>query len=98
MALLGSVHAADRYKFRTSPLRNVALQPAFFHNGAFTRLKDAIRYHLDAPTFARSYNPAAADVAQRPEVSPRSDRASCLRGLTLVSWIHPICPWKSSKT
>ena len=25
---------ADRYKFRTSPLRNVALQPAFFHNGA----------------------------------------------------------------
>ena len=29
----------DRYKFRTSPLRNVALQPAFFHNGAFTKLK-----------------------------------------------------------
>jgi cytochrome c peroxidase len=27
---------ADRYKFRTSPLRNVAVQPAFFHNGAFT--------------------------------------------------------------
>jgi cytochrome c peroxidase len=28
---------ADRYKFRSSPLRNVALQPAFFHDGAFTR-------------------------------------------------------------
>src|SRR5262249_20954167 len=26
---------ADRYKFRTSPLRNVALQPTFMHNGAF---------------------------------------------------------------
>ena len=26
----------DRYKFRTSPIRNVALQPAFIHNGAFT--------------------------------------------------------------
>ncbi|HEY0672899.1 MAG TPA: cytochrome c peroxidase [Longimicrobiales bacterium] len=38
----------DRYAFRTSPLRNVALQPAFMHNGAFTRLEDAIRYHLDA--------------------------------------------------
>ena len=25
--------AADRYKFRSSPLRNAALQPAFFHNG-----------------------------------------------------------------
>ena len=56
-------NAADRYKFRTSPLRNVALQPAFFHNGAFTRLKDAIRYHLDAPAFARRYDPAAAGVA-----------------------------------
>jgi cytochrome c peroxidase len=53
----------DRYKFRTSPLRNVALQPAFFHNGAFTRLKDAMRYHLDAPAFARRYDPAAAGVA-----------------------------------
>ena len=38
---------ADRYEFRTSPLRNVALQPAFFHNGAFTRLEDAIAHHLD---------------------------------------------------
>ena len=26
--------SADRYKFRTSPLRNVALQPAFSRNGA----------------------------------------------------------------
>ncbi len=39
---------ADRYAFRTSPLRNLALQPAFFHNGAFTDLEDALRYHLDA--------------------------------------------------
>jgi cytochrome c peroxidase len=38
----------DRYAFRTTPLRNVALQPAFGHNGAFVRLEEAIRYHLDA--------------------------------------------------
>jgi cytochrome c peroxidase len=37
----------DRYKFRTAPLRNLALQPAFFHNGAFTRLRDAVEFHLD---------------------------------------------------
>ena len=48
---------ADRYKFRTSPLRNVALQPFFMHNGAFTRLEDAIRHHLDIFTSARSYTP-----------------------------------------
>jgi cytochrome c peroxidase len=54
---------ADRYKFRTSPLRNAALQPAFFHNGAFTRLEDAIRHHLDVYASARNYDPAAARVA-----------------------------------
>ena len=53
----------DRYAFRTSPLRNLALQPAFFHNGCFTRLEDAVRYHLDAIGSAPSYNPVAAGVS-----------------------------------
>ena len=55
---------ADRYAFRTSPLRNVALQPAFMHNGAFVRLEDAIRYHLDPTGQAGSYTPdrLAADL------------------------------------
>jgi cytochrome c peroxidase len=53
---------ADRYKFRTSPLRNVALQTSFFHNGAFTRLRDAIVHHLDVESSARSYDPVAAGV------------------------------------
>jgi cytochrome c peroxidase len=50
--------SADRYAFRTSPLRNVAVQPTFMHNGAFTRLEDAIRYHLDAVEGAKTYTPA----------------------------------------
>ena len=49
--------AADRYAFRTSPLRNVALQPAFMHNGAFLRLEDAIRHHLDVVASATNYSP-----------------------------------------
>jgi len=53
----------DRYKFRTSPLRNVAMQPTFFHNGAFTRLEDAIRHHLDVVASVNSYNPTTAGVA-----------------------------------
>ena len=51
-----TANAADRYKFRTSPLRNAALQAAFFHNGSFTRLADAIRHHLDVFSSALSYN------------------------------------------
>jgi cytochrome c peroxidase len=55
---------ADRYAFRTSPLRNVALQPAFMHNGAFVGLEDAIRHHLDPVASATSYSSArlAADL------------------------------------
>jgi cytochrome c peroxidase len=56
--------ASDRYKFRTSPLRNVALQPAFFHNGAFTRLEDAVRHHLDVVASARGYDPRRAGVGK----------------------------------
>jgi len=53
---------ADRYRFRTSPLRNVAVQPAFFHNGAFTRLEDAVRHHLNVVESASGYSAAAAGV------------------------------------
>lgn len=52
----------DRFKFRTSPLRNVHLQPTFFHNGSFTRLEDAIWHHLEPVASARSYDPAQAGV------------------------------------
>jgi cytochrome c peroxidase len=54
----------DRYAFRTSPLRNVALQPAFFHNGSFIRLEDAVQHHLDVFTSARNYDPVRAGVAK----------------------------------
>jgi cytochrome c peroxidase len=52
----------DRYKFRTAPLRNLAVAPAYFHNGAFTRIEDAIRHHLNVFESARRYDAAAAGV------------------------------------
>jgi cytochrome c peroxidase len=64
-----SGNEADRYKFRTAPLRNLAVAPGFFHNGAFIRLEDAIQHHLNVYQSAHSYNPAKAgvpaDLAQR---------------------------------
>ena len=60
---------SDRYKFRTSPLRNVALQPTFFHNGAFTRLEDAVRHHLTVSASALGYNARAAGINEDLAVS-----------------------------
>lgn len=49
----------DRYMFRTAPLRNLAVIPAYMHNGAFVQLEDAIRHHLDPYTSARNYTPSS---------------------------------------
>jgi cytochrome c peroxidase len=70
---------ADKYKFRTAPLRNIGLAPAFFHNGAFANLEDAIRFHLD-PT--QRYNPATAGIDKdlRRRMGPRIDE----------SYLHPL--------
>lgn len=59
-----SADSADRYKFRTSPLRNVSLQPTFFHDGAFTRLEDAVGHHLDVIASAKNYDPKRAGVKE----------------------------------
>ena len=59
----------DRYAFRTAPLRNIGWQAAFFHNGAFTNLKDALKYHLNTKKMAPNYDAVAAglpeDLTQR---------------------------------
>ena len=64
---------ADRYMFRTAPLRNIAVQPAFFHNGSFTTIEAAIRHHLNAVDSARRYDPTAAGIDRdlsRAELGP----------------------------
>jgi len=53
----------DRYRFRTSPIRNVAVQPTFMHNGAFTRLEEAVRHHLDVFDSALNYTPTSQNLA-----------------------------------
>jgi cytochrome c peroxidase len=68
--------AKDRYAFRTSPLRNVALQPTFMHNGAFVTLEDAIRHHLDPVASASAYTGAglAPDLMGRGPDQPVIER------------------------
>jgi len=48
---------SDRYAFRTPSLRNVAVEAAYMHDGAFTSLRAAIRHHLDVVASLQSYDP-----------------------------------------
>jgi cytochrome c peroxidase len=75
--------AADRYKFRTAPLRNLRVSPGFFHNGAFVTLEDAIRFHLDVVKAAKSYDPDAANVpSDLRQVGPLVPKSAIAPSLT----------------
>ncbi len=64
----------DRYKIRSSPLRNARLQSSYFHNGSFKDLKKAIKYHLNPTQNISSYSPSSngvpADLKYRPSDMP----------------------------
>jgi cytochrome c peroxidase len=57
-------NADDRYKFRTAPLRNIGARVAYFHNGAFTRIRTAIFHHLHVFESARNYDPREEKIAK----------------------------------
>jgi cytochrome c peroxidase len=46
---------ADKYRFRTPPLRNVTLTAPYFHNGSSPSLQDVINQHLNPLRFADQY-------------------------------------------
>lgn len=73
---------ADRYAFRTAPLRNLRVSPGFFHNGAFVNLDDAIRFHLNVLEGAKNYDPAEAGVpADLQQVGPLVPKNRIARSL-----------------
>ena len=49
----------DKFKFRTPPLRNVAVTSPYFHNGAYRDLRMAVLHHLDPERYLRNYDPVA---------------------------------------
>src|SRR5262249_40595963 len=57
-----SLNLQDPYRSRTSTLRHVVLQLAFFHNRSFTPLEDAVRHHLNVFSPARNYDAVRAGV------------------------------------
>lgn len=52
--------AADAYAFRTPSLRNVAETAPYGHSGAYARLEDVVRHHLDPVAALAAYDPAQA--------------------------------------
>ena len=53
--------AADRYAFRTPPLRNVALTSPYMHNGVYRTLEQVIEHYEHADSAAARLDPALID-------------------------------------
>ncbi len=56
----GRAHASgntfEQFRFHTPPLRNVALNGPWMHNGAYPSLEAAVRHHLDPANALRNYD------------------------------------------
>ena len=59
---------ADRYKFRTPTLRNVAITGPWGHDGAYNTLEAMIKHHLNAEYSLNQYNTTQAVLPSRPDL------------------------------
>lgn len=59
---------ADRFKFRTPSLRQVAVTGPWGHDGAFNSLEAMVRHHLDAAASLERYDPNQAVLPQRADL------------------------------
>jgi cytochrome c peroxidase len=59
---------ADRFKFRTPTLRNVALTPPYGHAGAYNTLEAVVRHHLDPVNSLYDYDQSQAVLPSLPDL------------------------------
>jgi len=79
--------SADDYKFRTPPLRNVALTAPYMHDGAFVTLEDAVRHHLDPLGSLSAY-----DATTLPALFQPTYDADAGRNLARADALDPLLP------
>jgi cytochrome c peroxidase len=59
---------ADRFRFRTPTLRNVALSGPYGHAGAYSTLEAVVRHHLDPVAGLYGYDPQQAVLPSREDL------------------------------
>jgi len=60
--------SADRYRFRTPTLRNVAITGPWGHDGAYNTLEAVVRHHLDAVNSLNNYDTQQAILPSRTDL------------------------------
>ena len=82
---LQTTNPADRYAFRTPPLRNVTLTRPYMHNGAYSDLRAAVRHHLNAAGSLQIYDPTAL-----PDPFPATARTEPAVAADILATLDPL--------
>jgi cytochrome c peroxidase len=80
---------ADRYRFRTSPLRNIALTGPYGHDGAFASVRDFIAHYSESDVKLRSFDPLTLEALLQGTVQPTADAILATRDTILNGVVLP---------
>jgi cytochrome c peroxidase len=80
---------ADRYRFRTTPLRNVELSGPYGHDGVIASLRDFVEHYSESDTKLLTFDPSTLDPALRSTLMPNEgdilvQRDTLLNGVVLT--------------
>jgi cytochrome c peroxidase len=80
---------ADRYRFRTTPLRNVELTGPYGHDGAILSLREFIEHYSESHIKLQQFDPGPLEPLLRNTVVPNTDAILATRDVILDGVVLP---------
>jgi cytochrome c peroxidase len=84
-----SYRAGDRYRFRTTPLRNVELTAPYGHAGQFMKLRDFVDHYSESKRKLLSYDASQLEPLLRGTVRPTFEQVMATRDTLLDGVFFP---------
>jgi cytochrome c peroxidase len=81
--------AGDRYRFRTTPLRNVVFTGPYGHDGAFANLREFIAHYSESDVKLRSFDPSTLEPLLRGTLLPTAEAILATRDTILNGVVLP---------
>ena len=82
-------NAAEKYAFRTTPLRNVELTGPWGHAGQFTTLRAFVDHYSESDTKLRNFDVMQLEALLRGTVQPTTDAILATRDPLLAGMVFP---------
>jgi cytochrome c peroxidase len=80
---------ADRYRFRTTPLRNVELTAPYGHDGAIVSLREFIEHYSESHVKLQQYDVSPLEPLLRNTLVPNAERILATRDVILDGVVLP---------